>query len=174
LRSFRPVVSDSIAPMPYVAYQALGGLPPSLKLHAFVRSGFLEQLTDDAIEVIVANARMVPPLSGGFVIERIHGKVARTPVAATAFPHRFTGDNFSLHADWLMPAGKAAAGEGGAPFWRALQHFVKTAVYSNYLGDEGAQRARDAYGENYPRLSMLKRKYDPSNLFSSNQNIAPA
>jgi hypothetical protein len=47
------------------------------------------------------------------------------------------------------------------------------AVYVNNLGDEGHERVKAAYGENYDRLVMLKRKYDRNNLFRLNQNIHP-
>jgi hypothetical protein len=43
----------------------------------------------------------------------------------------------------------------------------------NNLGDEGLERVRAAYGENYDRLVMLKRKYDRDNLFRLNQNVHP-
>ena len=51
---------------------------------------------------------------------------------------------------------------------------IASPVYVNDLGDEGGQRARDAYGANYPRLAALKARYDPDNVFRLNQNIAPA
>jgi FAD/FMN-containing dehydrogenase len=42
----------------------------------------------------------------------------------------------------------------------------------NFLGDEGAERVRQAYGsKKYERLQVLKRKYDPENFFRLNQNI---
>jgi FAD/FMN-containing dehydrogenase len=47
------------------------------------------------------------------------------------------------------------------------------ATYVNDLGDEGEDRARSAYGDNYTRLTALKAKYDPTNLFRLNQNIKP-
>jgi FAD/FMN-containing dehydrogenase len=44
----------------------------------------------------------------------------------------------------------------------------------NFLGDEGVDRVREAYGsDKYNRLRALKQKYDPENFFRLNQNIAP-
>ena len=57
-----------------------------------------------------------------------------------------------------------------------MQPFVAEGVYVNYVGgDEGDERVRAAYGRlKYDRLVALKRKYDPTNFFRLNQNIAPA
>jgi len=45
----------------------------------------------------------------------------------------------------------------------------------NYIGDEGAEGVRAAYGdEKLSRLGALKTKFDPTNLFRMNQNVAPA
>ena len=58
-------------------------------------------------------------------------------------------------------------------FWSALEPWHQ-GVYVNFLGDEGAERVREAYGsEKYSRLKALKQKYDPENFFRLNQNIAP-
>jgi FAD/FMN-containing dehydrogenase len=43
------------------------------------------------------------------------------------------------------------------------------------IGDEGANRVEASYRpERYGRLRELKRKWDPRNLFSHNQNIPQA
>jgi hypothetical protein len=55
-----------------------------------------------------------------------------------------------------------------------MQPFLRRAVYSNYMQEEGDERAQAAYGPNYPRLVQLKSKYDPYNFFRLNQNIRPA
>ncbi len=51
---------------------------------------------------------------------------------------------------------------------------MSKAVYLNYIGDEGEDRVKQGYGKKYERLAILKRKYDPDNMFRINQNIAPA
>ena len=51
---------------------------------------------------------------------------------------------------------------------------VGPGVYVNFLGDEGADRVREAYpGPTWDRLVEVKRRYDPGNLFRRNQNIPP-
>ena len=39
--------------------------------------------------------------------------------------------------------------------------------------DEGTERVKASYGENYERLVRIKSKYDPDNFFRVNQNIRP-
>jgi FAD/FMN-containing dehydrogenase len=47
-------------------------------------------------------------------------------------------------------------------------------VHVSFLGDEGVGRVHEAYPEaTYRRLAAIKRRYDPTNLFRVNQNIAP-
>jgi FAD/FMN-containing dehydrogenase len=53
--------------------------------------------------------------------------------------------------------------------------FATGGVYLNFEQDEGAQHVRAGFSpDKYARLTALKDKYDPENLFQINQNIAPA
>ena len=59
-------------------------------------------------------------------------------------------------------------------FYEALRPHA-TGVYANFLEAEGEDRIREAYpAATYRRLAEVKRRYDPTNLFRLNQNIAPA
>lgn len=52
-----------------------------------------------------------------------------------------------------------------------MRPFASGGVYVINFGEEGEDRVKAAYREHFPRLAMLKRKYDPGNLFNLNQNI---
>jgi hypothetical protein len=59
-------------------------------------------------------------------------------------------------------------------YWKALHPFGSGGAYVNFMmDDEGEQRIRDTYGENYNRLAAVKAKYDPGNFFRVNQTILP-
>ena len=55
----------------------------------------------------------------------------------------------------------------------ALRPWARRA-YVNYFPPSSPERIREVYGVNYPRLARVKAKYDPANLFRSNQSILPA
>jgi hypothetical protein len=51
--------------------------------------------------------------------------------------------------------------------------FSSDSYYLNYLGEESEDTIKAAFGPNYERLMVVKKKYDPENFFSLNQNIKP-
>ena len=101
------------------------------------------------------------------------GAVGRVGEDDTAFSHRDAGFVFIGIAHWLEPHEERRSSRGSAAWPRPRPYSVGT--YVNFLGDEGDQRIRFAYGgaEKYDRLVELKRTWDPQNLFCLNQNIKP-
>jgi len=57
--------------------------------------------------------------------------------------------------------------------WRALHPYSAGGAYVNFMMDEGQDRIKATYRDNYKRLVTIKNKYDPMNLFRVNQNIKP-
>jgi hypothetical protein len=102
------------------------------------------------------------------------GAVARVGENDTAFNGRNAGFTYNIGCCTLGKDGFAEEREWVRSFWSALEPHGTT-VYVNFLGDEGQERVREAYGaEKYARLQALKRKYDPGNRFRINQNVPPA
>jgi len=58
-------------------------------------------------------------------------------------------------------------------YWDALHPYSAGGAYVNFMMEEGEDRIKATYGDNYERLVQIKNKYDPTNLFRVNQNIKP-
>jgi FAD/FMN-containing dehydrogenase len=103
----------------------------------------------------------------------VHGAITRTKQDATSFPHRPQGAGVGIILSW-QDADKTVETRAWADnSWAKLHPYVPYA-YVNMLEDEGVARVRESYGGNYERLRHLKTRYDPQNIFRSNQNILPA
>jgi len=177
LRAFGPPLIDQIGPMAYTAVQSLvdAFYPPGL--HDYWKSSFLQDLSDEAIDTMVAHCAMRPGPLCHMVMEELGGAVSRVGHEATAFNHRDVRYNFLSLGVCADPAESAPCIRWAREFWRAMQPFASGGVYVNYLGqeaDEGAERVQAAYGPpKYERLVALKNTYDPTNFFRFNQNIKP-
>lgn len=173
LRKFGPPLADLIGPKPYVEVQKTfdAALPP--KHHNYWKAGFAPALSDEAIDALVEYAATRPSPASLLIVEQVHGAAARVPVTATAFPHRREQYSLLGLAIWPEPADSEKNIAWARNLWGALQPSMAGSVYVNYLGEEGEERVRSAYGANYERLAALKSKYDPTNFFRMNHNIQP-
>jgi FAD/FMN-containing dehydrogenase len=147
------------------------GFPHGLQV--YWRADFLRGLDDDFIDTVIEQmGRSASPLNA-VVIEHLGGAVARVANDATAFGHRDADYNLAIIGRW----GDPSEAEQHIAWTRGLHEAIKPyarGVYVNYLGDEGEERVKAAYGaEKYARLVALKNRYDLSNLFRLNQNIKP-
>jgi FAD/FMN-containing dehydrogenase len=78
-------------------------------------------------------------------------------------------------AVWEDPADTDANITWARNFRRDISHYATGGVYLNFIGNEGPERVRAAFGdEKYARLSRIKAEWDPHNVFRGNQNIEPA
>ena len=106
-------------------------------------------------------------------LDPVHGAMSRIPSDATAFPRRPASAGVGFILGWHDAAETRAIRRWADRAWGELEPAMSGA-YVNMLDDEGEARVREAYGANYRRLQRLKLRYDPDNVFRSNQNIVPA
>ena len=174
LRSLGKPVADLFAPVPYVQLQSMFDpfFPPGRL--TYVKSNFVQSLSDDAIDTVAAFVGKSPsPHSFAPFLEHWHGAATRVGVSDTAFPHRQNKFNFMAWSNWETPSESEENIRWTRDCWTALKPFLISSAYGNYVSDEGDAIAREAYGPNYDRLVALKNKYDPTNLFRMNHNIKP-
>jgi FAD/FMN-containing dehydrogenase len=176
LREYGPPIADLFQPTPYNAAQRMADFlwPPGL--HSYWKSRYLEHLSDAAIDVIVDFFARVPSRQTVVVLEHNgDGAMERVPESATAFGHRAWPYNFVVTSAWPDPSDADRNIAWTRDFFDAMRPFTAKAAYGNYNVDEGPEELRTAYSAvKLARLVELKMKYDPTNLFRMNQNIAPA
>jgi len=174
LRRFASPVDDGIQPMPYTTLQSARdeGYPAG-RLH-YWKSGWLHEPTDAVIETVMRFLPQMPSPVSGVGLQQMHGAASRVAPSATAFAHRAEQYDFLIGSQWSDPADTEANVEWTGALFEAMRPHLKESVYVNNLGEEGQDRIRAAYGDNYPRLAALKTSYDPDNLFRANQNIRPS
>jgi len=168
------IVSERLEPTPYLAVQSAGdALFPRGRRYSW-KAQFLRELAPDMIDALLDTYRRAPNGNALLVLQQVGGAISRIPVAATAYAGRDAEFDCFPIAIWDDPAADRENIDWVRDVWSAVRPFSTGAVYVNNLGDEGAERVKAAYGPNYPRLVELKNRYDPANVFSLNQNIAPA
>ena len=174
LRAFGTPLADLVTPMPYpVVNTMLDGAFPKGALN-YWKSGFLSDLADDAINVMVEAFERVPSAMSGIFLDHIHGAATRVAPDATAFPHRDTAFSVLLIGQWSDPADTEATIAWVRDTFESLQPHLSDRRYTNFLSADDAGDVRQGYGDNYQRLVDVKRTYDPDNLFHLNHNIDPS
>ncbi|MGH6718033.1 MAG: FAD-binding oxidoreductase [Alphaproteobacteria bacterium] len=175
IKQFGSPALDAIGPMPYCQLNAmLDAAYPKGALNHW-KSSFLAQLSDDAIDQMIAGFARCPTPMGQLLLEHFHGAVSRIGVGATAFPHRAVGYNLVVLSEWIDPTITDRCIAWARETFAAMTPFMAAGRYVNYLdaSDEAGDPVAAAYGPNYRRLQELKAKYDPDNFFHMNQNIRP-
>jgi FAD/FMN-containing dehydrogenase len=161
--------------MPYTVMQTIQDALAPPGRHSYWKSGYLTELTDDAIAAAVEVAATVPSPFSLSELVLWGGAVSRVGPDDTAFGSRDGRFLFNTVSMWEDPAETERNVAWPRAMFEAMQPFAAGGVYVNFLSEEGDDRIVEAYGaEKYARLARIKAQYDPGNLFRLNQNIAPA
>jgi FAD/FMN-containing dehydrogenase len=175
LREFRNPAVDGIAPKPYIAHQAMFDPAYPHGRHYYWKAWKLPPLSDAAIDTIVDHASAITSPLSAIPLFTLGGAVGRVADDATAFTGRSAAHDINFVASWLPDDPDPETHKTWARnAWEAMRPYSE-GVYVNFIHDEPSAHVRVAYGdEKYDRLLALKGKYDPTNFFRLNQNIAPA
>jgi len=179
-KAMKPIDDELPAPifkfvgtMPFPALQGLfDPLLPS-GLQWYWKGDFVKELPDEAIEKHLEHAAKAPSELSLMHLYPIDGAVHRVAPTDTAWTYR--------DATWSMviagidpdPAKAEELKKWGREYWEAIHPYAMEGAYINFMMEEGQDRVKATYGQNYNRLVTVKKKYDLSNLFRVNQNIDP-
>jgi FAD/FMN-containing dehydrogenase len=164
---------DLVGPMPYADFQCMLDDPPGLR--NYWSADYHDDFPDDAVDVFVkAGFDRPSPLTQHLMIPW-GGEVARVSEDATPLTKRSATWITHPFAMWDDAAEDKRNIAWAKAFRDDIARYASGGVYLNFVGDEGEDRVRAAYGEEkYARLARIKGEWDPDNVFRGNQNIKPA
>lgn len=168
-----PMLMDGRQEMPFrmlqTAFDAI--YPPGMQW--YWKADFVETLSDESIRENIKYGESLPTMHSTMHMYPISGAVHDVGEQDTAFNFR--------HANWAQVMvgvdpdvqNKDKLTQWTREYWNALHPFSSGGAYVNFMMEEGNERIRASYPDNYDQLVAVKTKYDPDNLFRVNQNIAP-
>jgi FAD/FMN-containing dehydrogenase len=174
IKSYGTPALEAIGPMPYSTLNSMLDASYPRGALNYWKSSFLAALSDEAIRTMIGCFEECPSPMGELLLEHFHGAVTRIAATDTAFPLRMEGYNLLVLSQWMEPKDNEACIAWGRRSYAAMQPFMGSARYVNYMAEDDSDGAAAAYGPNHQRLRQLKAKYDPNNFFRLNQNIVPS
>jgi FAD/FMN-containing dehydrogenase len=176
LRELAEPVVDASGPWPWLGLQSgFDAIFPKGELR-YWKSRSVTEFSDEVIGKIIELASRRPTPLSDIVTWHHGGAMSRVAEEDTAYGGRDVQFLVTAEASWTDPGQTDEAIAWAREVFDAMEPYTTGAVYLNFpgLGEEKDDLARAGYGANYDRLTALKAKYDPDNLFRMNINIPPA
>jgi FAD/FMN-containing dehydrogenase len=138
------------------------------------RADFVNEIPDAAIEAHVEFGAAMPTWQSTMHLYPIDGAVHDVASEDTAWSYRDARWGSVFAGVDAAPENAGAIKDWSVGYFDALHPHSAGGAYVNMMMDEGQERVRASYRDNYERLARIKATYDPGNLFRINQNIEPA
>jgi FAD/FMN-containing dehydrogenase len=170
-----PILIDSRLFRGYAEWQRTFDNPYRRGRRSYWKSVYINRFDAAFVSLLTEAIADAPSPHTILTFDHVHGSASRVPFDATAFSHRGDRYLFLINTNWNDPADDDVNIRWTRELFDEVRRFGSNAVYVNYLSEEGAARVQAAYGDStYDRLTSIKSKYDPKNVFHHNQNVAPA
>ncbi len=174
IRKKLPAALDLVGPMPQPVLNGMfDGLYPTGHLW-YWRADYVNELSDEAIKEHMKFGSKIPTMQSSMHLYPVNGKAGRPGNNDTAWSYRdatFAEVIIGVDPD---PANREKITNWTKDYWEAVHPYSAGGAYVNFMMEEGAERVKATYRDNYEKLVAIKNKYDPANLFRVNQNIKPA
>jgi FAD/FMN-containing dehydrogenase len=175
---FKPILGlkpdfEHVGPMPHPMLNSMFDVFYPTGLQWYWRADFIKEIPDEAVTEHVKFGEDLPTPHSTMHLYPIDGVAHKVGKNDTPWAYR--------DANWAQvmvgvdpdPANNEKITQWTKDYYDAIHPYSAGGAYINFMMDEGEDRVKASYGDNYDRLVKIKTKYDPNNLFRVNQNIKP-
>jgi FAD/FMN-containing dehydrogenase len=173
IRAVKTPALDFVGPIAVPALQTLfdGLYPPGLLW--YWKADYVKDLDEAAIDIHVKYGNELPTPLSSMHMYPVNGLASRINKNDTAWTYRDANYAVVIVGIDADPANRDKIISWARDYWDAQHPYSAGGAYINFMMDEGEDRIKATYGDNYKKLAAIKAKYDPNNLFRVNQNIKP-
>ena len=168
------VLLHGVGPVPHPALQSLFDGLYTKGLQYYWRADFFNEISDDLIEQHLEWGQKLPTMQSTMHLYPVDGAAHDVGTDDTAFSFRDAQYAEVILGVDAEPANAGMIRDWVVGYWDATHPYSAGGAYVNFMMEEGQERVRATYRDNYGRLARVKEQYDPDNVFSVNQNIRPA
>jgi len=175
---FKPVLDmnptfEHVGPMPFPVLNSMfDALYPS-GLQWYWRADFINDIPDEAVAEHIKFGEALPTPHSTMHLYPIFGKAHDVGSKDTPWAYRDANWSQVIVGVDPDPANKEKITKWTKDYYDAIHPYSAGGAYVNFMMEEGQDRVKASYGDNYSRLVEIKKKYDPNNFFRVNQNINP-
>jgi hypothetical protein len=138
------------------------------------RADFVKEIPDEAVEAHARFGAEMPTWQSTMHLYPIDGAAHDVASSDTPWSYREAKWGSVFAGVDPDPANVGTIRDWTVDYFNALHPYSAGGAYVNMMMDEGQERVRASYRDNYDRLARIKTTYDPENVFRINQNIQPA
>lgn len=172
-RDYKKPAFEHVGPIPFDKLQGLFDPLYPKGMQWYWKADFFKEISDEAIKINLKYANRLPTPHSMMHLYPINGACHTKKNGDTAFSYR--------DANWAQvivgvdpdPASKEKLSTWAKEYWEGVHPFSAGGAYINFMMEEGQDRVKASYRDNYKKLAKVKSKYDPDNFFRVNQNIKP-
>ncbi|MFC2119468.1 FAD-binding oxidoreductase [Bacteroidota bacterium] len=164
---------EHVGPMPHPMLNSMFDVFYPTGLQWYWRADFIKEIPDEAVAEHVKFGEALPTPHSTMHMYPINGAAKKVGKNDTPWAYR--------DANWAQvmvgvdpdPANNEKITQWTKDYYDAIHPYAAGGAYINFMMDEGQDRIKASYKDNYDRLAKIKSKYDPNNFFRVNQNIKP-
>jgi FAD/FMN-containing dehydrogenase len=173
IRALEPLL-DGVGEMPWPALQSIFDPLLPAGMQWYWKADYVDELTEDAIAIHAEYGRKLPTSLSTMHLYPVDGAAQRVGAQETAYAHRQARYAQVIVGVDPEPGNLDRMTAWARAYHDALHPHSAGGAYVNMMmDDEGPDRVRASYRDNFARLVEVKRRYDPDNAFHVNQNIPP-
>lgn len=174
MREVATPVADMLGEIPYLQMQAIFDAAVPYGMPRYAKMGYITEINDEMIDIVLKHAATRTSPYTVVLFNSMKGAITKIDKAATPFYFRQKQWYFDIVSQWVETGNEDKHVQWTRSFWNDIAPFTVGSNINFFGRDDGQDRVRNAFQTNYERLSQLKSKFDPNNMFRLNANILPA